>query len=313
MRRSEASRSVSAGAARRAEAPDMVQGVLRRLRARVLPEESRGTEGETLAQCRGHPRRESPPHHRVPRGSSVRGLRGDRHHRARVRPSRRQSRRSVNLRKRRTYLGSNRSGDCEVRGPVRQLPSAKDESDALPVVITSRALAQSNLSTIVAGSAYVGGGPRAASLPSVRRDETCDRIPVSIDRSPTRQRICLSCQRTYAKDWYQRNKEKQISAARIRRDREAKNLGRTIREYLQDYPCVDCGESDPTVLDFDHLRDKRADVSSLVHGAASWDLVLAEVAKCEVRCANCHRRRTAHVGGHYRAIEARIRNGTMTR
>lgn len=129
----------------------------------------------------------------------------------------------------------------------------------------------------------------------------------------TRQRICLSCQRTYAKDWYQRNKEKQISAARIRRDREAKNLGRTIREYLQDYPCVDCGESDPTVLDFDHLRDKRADVSSLVHGAASWDLVLAEVAKCEVRCANCHRRRTAHVGGHYRAIEARIRNGTMTR
>jgi hypothetical protein len=122
----------------------------------------------------------------------------------------------------------------------------------------------------------------------------------------TRQWICLSCQRAYTKDWYDRNRAKQIAAAYLRRVREATNLGHRVREYLADHPCVDCGESDPDVLDFDHLRGKRADVSRLVHGAVSWDVVVAEIAKCEVRCANCHRRRTANVRGHYRAIEGRI-------
>jgi hypothetical protein len=129
----------------------------------------------------------------------------------------------------------------------------------------------------------------------------------------TRQWICLACQRVYTEDWYHRNRKKQIAAARVRRDREAKNLGRKIRDYLRDHPCVDCGESDPDVLDFDHVRDKRADVSRLLQGAASWDVVEAEIAKCEVRCANCHRRRTANIFGHYRAIEARMRRGAVTR
>jgi hypothetical protein len=129
----------------------------------------------------------------------------------------------------------------------------------------------------------------------------------------TRQWICLSCQRAYTKDWYHRNRKKQIAAAYVRRVRAAKNLGSRIRDYLSDHPCVDCGESDPDVLDFDHLRDKRADVSRLVHVAVSWDLVLAEIAKCEVRCANCHRRRTARVGGHYRAVEARMKADALTR
>jgi len=129
----------------------------------------------------------------------------------------------------------------------------------------------------------------------------------------TRQWICLSCQRAYTKDWYHKNREKQIAAAYVRRVRTAKNLGRRIRDYLGDHPCVDCGESDPDVLDFDHLRDKRANVSRLVHVAVSWEMVLAEIAKCEVRCANCHRRRTAQVFGHYRAIEARMRSEALAR
>jgi hypothetical protein len=129
----------------------------------------------------------------------------------------------------------------------------------------------------------------------------------------TRQWICLSCQRQYTKVWYQQNRRKHIAAARVRRDREAQSLRLRIRDYLRDHPCVDCGEADPDVLDFDHLRDKRADVSRLVHGAVAWDLVAAEIAKCEVRCANCHRRRTANVLGYYRAIAARMRADALTR
>ena len=31
-----------------------------------------------------------------------------------------------------------------------------------------------------------------------------------------------------------------------------------------------------------------------------WDRILQEIAKCDVRCANCHRIMTAARGGHFR-------------
>jgi hypothetical protein len=60
---------------------------------------------------------------------------------------------------------------------------------------------------------------------------------------------------------------------------------------LQSRPCVDCGERDPIVLEFDHRGDKENDVSILL--GLSWKLVALEIAKCDVRCANRHRRVTA--------------------
>jgi hypothetical protein len=60
-------------------------------------------------------------------------------------------------------------------------------------------------------------------------------------------------------------------------------------------PCVDCGEQDPVVLDFDHVdpNHKRQTVSFLARSGYPWATVMAEVDKCQIRCANCHRRRTA--------------------
>lgn len=70
--------------------------------------------------------------------------------------------------------------------------------------------------------------------------------------------------------------------------------------YLGKHPCVDCGESDIIVLEFDHLRDKVADVSVLARGGYSIETIQKEIDKCEVVCANCHRRRTAKRAGTYR-------------
>lgn len=66
-----------------------------------------------------------------------------------------------------------------------------------------------------------------------------------------------------------------------------------ITEYLTHHPCVDCGEPDPIVLEFDHVRGAKlfnlGDAVRLGYGIARID---EEINKCDVRCANCHRRVT---------------------
>lgn len=56
--------------------------------------------------------------------------------------------------------------------------------------------------------------------------------------------------------------------------------------------CVDCGERRLPCLDFDHLRDKAMTVARLVQQGAANSRLEAEIEKCEVRRASCHRRRT---------------------
>jgi hypothetical protein len=65
--------------------------------------------------------------------------------------------------------------------------------------------------------------------------------------------------------------------------------------YLKECSCIDCGISNPLVLEFDHIdpETKSANVSDLVMRRLSWKRVFAEIQKCVVRCANCHRIRTA--------------------
>lgn len=70
-------------------------------------------------------------------------------------------------------------------------------------------------------------------------------------------------------------------------------------QYLREHPCVDCGEKDIMVLEFDHQRDKLMDISTLIR-RGSLQTVKNEVAKCEVRCANDHRRKTAKDFNHWR-------------
>lgn len=60
--------------------------------------------------------------------------------------------------------------------------------------------------------------------------------------------------------------------------------------------CTDCGyRAHPRALDFDH-RDgalKTFNVSKILRSTQDWNRIQAEIDKCDVRCANCHRIRTA--------------------
>ena len=69
---------------------------------------------------------------------------------------------------------------------------------------------------------------------------------------------------------------------------------RKVFEYLTNHPCIICGESDPIVLEFDHRdrNDKIGNISNLVTNF-SWEKVESEIEKCDVLCANCHRRKSA--------------------
>lgn len=85
---------------------------------------------------------------------------------------------------------------------------------------------------------------------------------------------------------------------------EAKRVAaEAVWRYLVEHPCCDCGETDPVVLEFDHVYgDKVCAVSTMARNGAPWSRIAAEIDKCVVRCANCHRRKTAAERGWYANI-----------
>lgn len=91
------------------------------------------------------------------------------------------------------------------------------------------------------------------------------------------------------------------------RSRQRNKAWRTeFREYLcgflSENPCIDCGESDIRVLEFDHRDDeeKLYTVAEMGRGDRSLDKVASEIAKCDIRCVNCHRVRTAIQSNRWR-------------
>jgi hypothetical protein len=50
--------------------------------------------------------------------------------------------------------------------------------------------------------------------------------------------------------------------------------------------------ADPLVLEFDHLGLKRKNVMTMVWEGYSMETIENEMSKCDIRCANCHRRKT---------------------
>lgn len=62
---------------------------------------------------------------------------------------------------------------------------------------------------------------------------------------------------------------------------------------IKDVPCMDCGVKYPPVcMDFDH-RDPTLKTFNIATGATRRrELVIQEIAKCDIVCANCHRIRT---------------------
>jgi len=112
------------------------------------------------------------------------------------------------------------------------------------------------------------------------------------------QTKCKICSRSHSRLYYSNSSTKNKENI-IKRNKERKiEIRNFVLSYLKTHPCVDCGETDPVVLEFDHLYNKSENVNKLM--AHSISIVSDEISKCEVRCANCHRRKTAKQFGSYK-------------
>lgn len=106
--------------------------------------------------------------------------------------------------------------------------------------------------------------------------------------------MCKPCKKVYNKTWYTANKEKHISNVKKNNQRYSKEL-RKIVDEKKAVPCADCKNSfPPECMDFDHLDPsmKIDDIARMVSTSTSVAKLQAEIDKCEVVCACCHRTRT---------------------
>lgn len=108
----------------------------------------------------------------------------------------------------------------------------------------------------------------------------------------TKQKSCKNCTREEVKIHYSKNKKYYLVKAKKRNKINREKINNYIWEFLNSHPCIDCGEKDPVVLDFDHQKDKVAPVS-IIKKTLSMIKIQKEISKCVIRCANCHRRKTA--------------------
>lgn len=114
------------------------------------------------------------------------------------------------------------------------------------------------------------------------------------------QPLCRPCQREYQVENYENTREAYLDLAYKNRAARKHTLRIFLGEYLTTHPCVDCGEDNILVLEFDHVMDKLVTISSILKNVSSLEVLKTEIAKCEVRCANCHRKITAKNGDNWR-------------
>lgn len=108
------------------------------------------------------------------------------------------------------------------------------------------------------------------------------------NRSPRnkdgRHSYCRACQKAHYRDNAARHK---ANVRRTSKARRQQALDAIMARFS--HGCVDCGSKDIRVLEFDHVRGtKVASVGSMVRRGRGLAVIEAEIAKCDVRCRNCH-------------------------
>jgi len=141
------------------------------------------------------------------------------------------------------------------------------------------------------------------TCPGCQQTKPITEYNIKNKKRGTYQVRCRSCTKAQLRIHYQANRPYYLEKARNRNQSVLEEQRKQLLAYLADHPCVDCGEKDIVCLEFDHVRGEKLGNIGTMLGDFSWEVILEEIAKCEVRCANCHRRKTARQRGWYRMME----------
>lgn len=133
----------------------------------------------------------------------------------------------------------------------------------------------------------------------MRNCKTCDE---DYEDFGQKRSICRPCKQAYDRE-YHRKRSPEARQQKLSLQAERVTVARQfIWDYLKDHPCEECGESDPVVLEFDHIDRSTKFMAVAELATYSIEKISAEIAKCRVLCANCHRRHTAIQLGWYKGI-----------
>lgn len=122
---------------------------------------------------------------------------------------------------------------------------------------------------------------------SCKEPKNVDQFTKNESKADGLNHCCKQCQRHFAKDHYAKNKQAYVSRAAARK---AENLA--LVRSAKDRPCLRCGGSFHfSVMDLDHRPGERKlfALSSPKALGGSRQVLLDEIQKCDVLCANCHR------------------------
>ena len=114
------------------------------------------------------------------------------------------------------------------------------------------------------------------------------------------QPYCKPCQSDYQKQFYEGNRVVNLDVIYASRKKRKKEIRLFLAEFYGTHPCVDCGETDLLVLEFDHVTGKEFGINEAIRDVIPVSRIKEELQKGEVRCANCHRRLTAENGNSWR-------------
>ena len=115
------------------------------------------------------------------------------------------------------------------------------------------------------------------------------------------QSVCITCQQKDSLDRYSDNPDYVKERNKLARQNGKVRARLFVIQYLSQKSCADCGESDISVLTFDHVRGtKKYNIADMIRQGLGNENISREIELCEVVCFNCHMRREQKRRGSWR-------------
>jgi hypothetical protein len=127
----------------------------------------------------------------------------------------------------------------------------------------------------------------------IKPEEQTDVISEIQEEKQSIEKKCLKCNNSFSIEKMVKNKNKCKVCKKLEDDNRRSKSRKYLFDFYLSHPCVDCGETNPFVLQLDHIGQKRMNVSEMVSSRICIETIKKEIEQCVVRCSNCHAKKTA--------------------